>query len=330
MPDHYTYPGTEVLVNIPGYTDPALWKDAETLAVAARQAELLVTPIEGGFDLAHLRAIHAHLVQDVYAWGGQLRDTDTGPGGTGIAHCRPQFIPTEAERIFTALREAGFLRGRDADAFSQGLAWVWGETTVLHPFRDVNTRSQFVFFTQLAGEAGWVIDWGRIDQQVFAHARTVAIVQDEAGIDALLRPALRTIQEVDHADELREKMREAESAFFTRGRTAPRYSSTGNCAPHSNDVPETWTNSRMTSVAAPIWTTDRGCRCTRPRTGRRKRTPRVRSGFGIKMSCPCEAPASPAGPTGEVIELPITVHSGIPRVGANLPPPTPVGHGPGD
>lgn len=30
MPDHYTYPGTEVLVNIPGYTDPAAWKEAET------------------------------------------------------------------------------------------------------------------------------------------------------------------------------------------------------------------------------------------------------------------------------------------------------------
>jgi hypothetical protein len=26
MPDHYTYPGTEVLVNLPGYTNPSLWK----------------------------------------------------------------------------------------------------------------------------------------------------------------------------------------------------------------------------------------------------------------------------------------------------------------
>ena len=215
MPDHYTYPGTEILVNIFGYTDPGLWKDAETLAVVTRQAELLVAPIDGGFDLAHLRAIHAHLVQDFYTWGGQLRDTDTGPGGTGIAHCRPQFILSEAERIFTALRQASFLRGRDADAFSRGLAWVWGETTVLHPFRDVNTRSQFVFFTQLAREAGWVIDWGRVDPQVFAHARTVAIVRDAAGIDALLRPALHTVQAVARTEELRQKVRDAESAFFT-------------------------------------------------------------------------------------------------------------------
>lgn len=55
---------------------------------------------------------------------------------------------------FTALHRMGLLRGREADEFSAGLAWVWGEITVLHPFRDVNTRSQFIFFNQLVAEAG--------------------------------------------------------------------------------------------------------------------------------------------------------------------------------
>lgn len=147
MPDHYTYPGTEILINLPGYRHEATWKAAERLAVGVRMTELLTDPLPGEFDFAHLRAIHRHLVQDLYAWGGQLRDTDTGPAGTGIAHCRPAFIPGEADRIFTKLAEMDFLRHRDRDAFSEGLAWVWAETTVLHPFRDVNTRSQFVFST---------------------------------------------------------------------------------------------------------------------------------------------------------------------------------------
>ncbi len=215
MPDHYTYPGTEVLVNLPGYTNPDLWKAAERRVVAVHMADLAVRPVAGGFDLAHLQAIHARLVAGFYPWGGRLRDVDTGPGGTGIAHCRPEFIPAEADRIFTALRAANFLRGRDADAFSTGLAWVWGETTVLHPFRDINTRSQFVFFNQLAWQAGWVIDWDRIDPYVFAHARTVAIIRDEAGIDALLRPALLPVAEANRHDELLEKIHEAETAFFT-------------------------------------------------------------------------------------------------------------------
>jgi cell filamentation protein len=170
--------------------------------------------LPGGFDLPHLQAIHRSLTQDLYPWGGQLRDTDTGPGGTGLAHCRPAFILDEAERIFTALAGIDLLRGRDAEEFSAGLAWVWGETTVLHPFRDVNTRSQHVFFNQLATEAGWLIDWNRIDPYVFAHARTVAIARDEKGIEALLRPALTPAAEVARYDELREKMDQARQSFF--------------------------------------------------------------------------------------------------------------------
>lgn len=197
MPDRYTYPGTEVLINLPGYTDPVLWKRAERLAIAARYAELSLNPIEGDFDLGHLQAIHAHLVQDMYTWGGELRDTDTGAGGTLLAHCRPQFIPAEADRIFGAMRDADHLRNRDADSFSRGLAWFWGETTVLHPFRDGNTRSQFVFFNQLVRAAGWVIDWDLIDARVFAHARTMAISRDETGIDALVYPALLASNTID-------------------------------------------------------------------------------------------------------------------------------------
>lgn len=216
MPDHYTYSGTEILVNIRGYTDPELWKAAETAAVNARMLQLWREPVAGSFELPHLQKIHARLVQDFYTWGGQLRDTDTGPGGTGIAHCRPEFIPAEADRIFTALGGMDYLRGRDADEFSKGLAWVWGETTGLHPFRDINTRSQFVFFNQLAAEAGWVIDWNMIDPHVFAHARTVAIFHDEAGIDALLHPALIRVEEVARRDDLREKIDQARETFSAR------------------------------------------------------------------------------------------------------------------
>ncbi len=217
MPDHYTYPGTEVLVNRLGLSDPVEWKAVETAAIGQRMIELARTPVTGAFDLAHLQEIHRRLTLDLYDWGGRLRDTDTGPGGTPIAHCRPAFIPAEAHRIFTALADTNQLRGRDADAFSSGLAWVWGETTVLHPFRDVNTRSQFVFYNQLAEHAGWVIDWTRIDPDLFAHARTIAIVRDATGIDALLRPALLRLDQATRQDELRDRLTQASASF-----TVPR------------------------------------------------------------------------------------------------------------
>lgn len=69
MPDHYTYPGTEVLVNLRGYTDSELWKTAERRVIHTRMADLSLHPIPGSFDLPHVQAIHAALVEGFYDWG---------------------------------------------------------------------------------------------------------------------------------------------------------------------------------------------------------------------------------------------------------------------
>lgn len=219
MPDRYTYPGSDVLVNKFGVTGYDDWKDAEVDFIGARMGALREHPILGGYDLAHLQAIHAYLTQDMYSWGGEIRDTDTHPGGTGIAHCRPQFIVPEAERIFGILAGSNWLRALDADEFSEGLAWVWGETTAIHPFRDVNTRSQHVFFNQLARDAGWIIDWSQIPGDVFAHARTLAIVQDPSGLDALIRPSLVTVEDAEQHDRLMGLLQEHAQGFTTRKST---------------------------------------------------------------------------------------------------------------
>ncbi len=216
MPDRYSYPNSRVLINKLGITDYDRWKAVETAAIHQRMVELTEHPIPGCFDLAHLQAIHRHLTQDLYVWGGDLRDTDTHPGGTGIAHCRPPFIAPEAERVFGALAEREYLHGLEGDAFSDGLAWVWGETTAIHPFRDVNTRSQHVMFNQLARDAGWGIDWAQIPGDVFAHARTLAIVEDHSGLDALIRPNLVTVEDAARHDRLMELLNEHTQGFTTR------------------------------------------------------------------------------------------------------------------
>lgn len=200
MPDRYCYPDSEVLINRLGITEYRRWKYAETEIVGQRMGQLFESPLPGEFDLLHLQAVHHHLAQDLYAWAGQLRDTDTHPSGTGITHCRPQYIAIEAERVFGHLAAQNFLRGLDADAFSDALSWVWGETTAIHPFRDVNTRSQHTLFNQLARQAGWTIDWSRIPGDLFGHARTIAIVEDHSGIDALIRPNLLTSDEAAALD----------------------------------------------------------------------------------------------------------------------------------
>lgn len=54
MPDRYCYPGSHVLVNLHGNTDPELWKAAERRVINTNLAELTDHPVVGDFDLPHL------------------------------------------------------------------------------------------------------------------------------------------------------------------------------------------------------------------------------------------------------------------------------------
>lgn len=137
--DPYTYPGTDVLINKAGIQD---------------QAEL--NRVEQGLaELGHLKEIHIRLVGDLYDWAGERRTTDVQAMGTGVPHCRPEFLDQFAEQIFSDLARDGNLRDLDQERFSERLAYHWGEVTALHYFRDGNTRSQSAFFNQLSTEAGW-------------------------------------------------------------------------------------------------------------------------------------------------------------------------------
>jgi cell filamentation protein len=71
--DPYLYPGTNVLKNLRGLTDPELLERFEARRTHQRIAELIDTPIPGGFDVAHLKTFQQYIFQDVYEWAGQFR-----------------------------------------------------------------------------------------------------------------------------------------------------------------------------------------------------------------------------------------------------------------
>jgi len=63
-----------------------------------------------------------------------------------------------AAEQYRRLAAKDLLRGLDRDTFVVELAEVWGEVNVIHSFREGNTRSQFVFVSQLAERAGWRLE----------------------------------------------------------------------------------------------------------------------------------------------------------------------------
>ena len=71
--DPYTYPGTDVLRNFLDVHDPQQLGAFEANATAARLIELDAAPLAGQCDVAHLKAIHRYIFQDVYSWAGEFR-----------------------------------------------------------------------------------------------------------------------------------------------------------------------------------------------------------------------------------------------------------------
>jgi len=69
----YVYPGTNVLKNLRTIRHSAELATFEAEASMRRIKEMENAPIHGSFDAMHLKAIHGHIFQDVFAWAGRFR-----------------------------------------------------------------------------------------------------------------------------------------------------------------------------------------------------------------------------------------------------------------
>lgn len=166
--DDYFIPGTSVLRNkftAPGSpygeTDPDKLRTIEEAATAVRIRELRDSPVAGRFDYEHMKAIHGYVFQDVYEWAGRERVAPVGQFMTKDGHSYYPAGPplTEAaQNEYGKLAGKDYLRGLPQAKFVEELAESWGELNVVHSFREGNTRTQFVFFSQLAEQAGYRID----------------------------------------------------------------------------------------------------------------------------------------------------------------------------
>jgi fido (protein-threonine AMPylation protein) len=133
--DPYIYPGSTVLRNKLGITDPAELDYVERELVAQRAAEGIPT---GRFDLAHLQDIHGDLFQDVYDWAGQLRTVEISKGGHQFQF--RQFIETGMADVHGRLEKARFLKNLGQDEFARSAGVIIGDINYVHPRLSDATR----------------------------------------------------------------------------------------------------------------------------------------------------------------------------------------------
>ena len=147
--------------------------------IAASQIEFELPP----YDLAYLRLIHRALFRDVFDWAGEIRTVDISKGGTHF--CNLLRIESEVGKIFTALAQANWLEGLNRAQLIQAVAEFFGDLNMIHPFREGNGRAQRILFEHLIVNAGFEVDWWKIDPQEWLSANIAAVVCDYSRLEAV-------------------------------------------------------------------------------------------------------------------------------------------------
>ncbi len=181
--DPYVIPGTITLINKLGLRDAKLLQKAERGYAFERDIELRLWPIEGQYDLEHLKAIHKYLFQDVYPWAGDIRTVDIAKDSL---FALPVHIEPVAKQLFMELASEKCLQGLDRPAFITRAAYYLGEINAIHPFREGNGRTQRAFVVSLAREAGYEIDWSQTTQGEMLEASIHSFDVDPSKLESIL------------------------------------------------------------------------------------------------------------------------------------------------
>lgn len=157
----------------------------------------------GDFDLAHLRAIHRHLFQDVFDWAGEIRTVEISKGGSQFQF--RQYIETGMTDVHRRIKTHNYLRNLPTDQFADLAGEILGDINYVHPFREGNGRTQLYYFKQLAENAGHQTDLTRIEQKAWMAASKQAHQGNYAPMSTCI---LETLQDRSHGHDDQEEEHE--------------------------------------------------------------------------------------------------------------------------
>jgi fido (protein-threonine AMPylation protein) len=148
----FTIPGTGVLRNKLGITDSAAFLKATTDSTVLRLAELHASPIRGGFDSAHLQAIHHHLYQDLYDWAGELRSIDAN-------NVSASQVEKSLNNVLDRLARENHLKGLSAEEWARSASGYLYDLGTIQPFLAGNEVALQEFAVELARKNNLSLQW---------------------------------------------------------------------------------------------------------------------------------------------------------------------------
>lgn len=171
------YFDSEILENKLGIKDAEELNRYEYLLSRAREIEFMESGKMISFNLQGLKEVHRHLFQDVYVWAGDLRQVNISKEGNNF--CKFDEIGWVAKEIFENFKEEKNLQGLSQNMFSERASQYFSEVNVLHPFLEGNGRTQRLFFSVLAQQAGYPLDWDKVSKEKYLDAVKAAFCKNQ-------------------------------------------------------------------------------------------------------------------------------------------------------
>jgi cell filamentation protein len=139
------------------------FQELEPQIVFANELELESVPIPRSNDFEEVLLIHKQLFKGVYDWAGQIRTVDIRKNEENAEFFLiVSKITDAANYVFTELAKEGYLKDLQREVFVQRLSHYYDQLNYIHPFREGNGRVQRIFWTRVARDAGYEIDWDAI------------------------------------------------------------------------------------------------------------------------------------------------------------------------
>lgn len=155
------YDGTTCLVNKFNIRDENKLAEVEAQVTLAKISILKNNPVSENFDLAHYKAVHKFIFEDLYDWAGEFRTVDISKKGTSF--CSANQLEATALNCFKRLKDNNFFLDSDRENFIKEVTDFYCVTNMLHPFREGNGRTQRVFIEQLIQFNGYDFSFSDID-----------------------------------------------------------------------------------------------------------------------------------------------------------------------
>ncbi len=161
------------ICNLFGIKDSEELHKIEADLTAIRLAELAKVTKNGNFGMTHIKNIHKYVFQDLYPFAGKFRTEDIWKGDTFF--CKSEYIEDNLVKLLSKLKDDRFLKNYDRDDVISKLSFYMSELNMIHPFREGNGRVIREFIRQLALNAGYEINWYKIDADTLLKAIISAV-----------------------------------------------------------------------------------------------------------------------------------------------------------